>query len=509
MQFTPQQLAGGIKFSPVTRIGNWQEELVLEESKVENFKKRSQTGNLSLRKQEAKLSACNDIVPYSYSDDGVVRFGDSIILQHDSSGSILMCDPFECVVLGQEKYLVSTMKQPTITPRARNVFRIMRPRKNLADFNDDLEDPILHIGQPFLLGCCETLLIDGACNMLAPTLYLSSTKKNERTCTKRTNRQMVYMSTADDAEAIWTCILPSKGRSNASERFLANGMPLDVTMGIQVTHRQTNMYLTCDEREAVGTEFGVEYECYADRSAACGKLGLLVSEFKGASTSQTLTKPDAPVFAWHVLMSNDPSSNSATKKLPPEATIDVILANLKDSVCMRGIDGFWALRELFQNLEKQLTGKGKIDREDLKAALNAWGVNVKPRYMDDVLKLIDHGQMSLIDLNDFRQLVRGPLSAARESLLLDIWSQFTAGPSGSVPLDELASKFNGHDHPIVSIGGATEADALNHFLRSFDVKGVRPKAASFEKFADYYADLSAAIDDDAYFFGIVESNWKH
>eukprot|EP01033_Poteriospumella_lacustris_P022176 gene22176-16614_t len=37
MKFTPQQLAGGPKFSSVTRIGNWQEEIALEESKVDNF----------------------------------------------------------------------------------------------------------------------------------------------------------------------------------------------------------------------------------------------------------------------------------------------------------------------------------------------------------------------------------------------------------------------------------------------------------------------------------------
>jgi hypothetical protein len=507
MQFTPQQLAGGIKFSPVTRIGNWQEELVLEENKVSNFKKRSESGNLSLRKQETKMSACNATVPYTYSEDGIVRFGDSVILEHDSTSSVLMCDPFECVAIGQEKFLVSTMKQNTVAPRARNVFRITRPKQSLADFSDDPNDPVLRVGQPFLLACSESLLDNGS-DMLAPTLYLSSTKKNERTCTKRTNRQMVYMSTAHDAEAVWQCILPSKGRTNASERFLANGHPLDTSVGIQITHRQTNMYLTCDPQAATGTEFGVEYECYADRSAAAGKLGLLVSEFKGASTGQTLSKPDAPVFSWHVVMSSDPSSAQASsKRMPPEATPEVILASLKDSICLRGIDGFWALRELFQNLERQLTGKGKIDREDLKAALVAWGMNVRPRFMDDVIDLVDKGKMALIDLDDFRHLLRGPLAPAREGLLLDVWSQLPAGPSGGVPLDELASRFNGQDHPLVSIGGASEKDALNHFLRSLEVKGNKPKAVSFEKFADYYADLSAAIDDDSYFAGIVQSNW--
>ena len=31
MQFTPQQLAGGLRYGSKTRIGNWHEDVVLEE----------------------------------------------------------------------------------------------------------------------------------------------------------------------------------------------------------------------------------------------------------------------------------------------------------------------------------------------------------------------------------------------------------------------------------------------------------------------------------------------
>lgn len=33
------------------------------------------------------------------------------------------------------------------------------------------------------------------------------------------------------------------------------------------------------------------------------------------------------------------------------------------------------------------------------------------------------------------------------------------------------------------------------------------KGVTIDKFVDYYADLSAAIDDDDYFLGLVNSNW--
>ena len=229
-------------------MGNWAEEIAIEDAKLKSFQKRSQSGSLSLRKQEVKLTMCNEIVPHSFSADGTVRFGDTIVLQHDSTGTILANDPFEDLVQGQHKYLVTGAIQPVDVPRARSTFRIMRPPSALKNFDDDESEPLLKVGQPFCLGCNESLLVTPGSNILAPTLFLASTKKNERTATRNTNRQMVYMSPKNDAETVWIAIKPSQGRTNASERFLAMGFALNIADCFQITHRQTSMYLTCDHK---------------------------------------------------------------------------------------------------------------------------------------------------------------------------------------------------------------------------------------------------------------------
>jgi hypothetical protein len=89
MQFTPQQIAGGAKFSSMTRIGNWSEEIALADAKLQNFQAKSAGGSLLLRKQQMKISQCTQVVPHSYSEDGLVRYGDTIILQHTSTGRSL------------------------------------------------------------------------------------------------------------------------------------------------------------------------------------------------------------------------------------------------------------------------------------------------------------------------------------------------------------------------------------------------------------------------------------
>jgi Ca2+-binding EF-hand superfamily protein len=535
MQFTPQQLAGGAKYSAVTKIGNWQEETALEEAKIENFKKRSATGSLSLRKLENKMSICSEIVPLSSSSDGCMRFGDSVILQHESSSSILACDPFEQVPISQDTFFVTTIANPPVPlqSKARNTFRIMRPPKHLQNITDRDDDSILRVGQPFLLACSEALLVpppnNGAVNMLLPTLYLCSTKKNERTATKRSNRQMVFMNTAVDADAIWFVSVPSKGKLNGTERFLSVGSPVTGSISYQLTHRQTNMYLTCDTSFKFSTEFGVEYEAFADRSTACGKIGLMVSEFKGLSTSQTLTKPDAANFSWHFVSANDPVADRSAASAPSpdsrvltassllSATPDRILKAVQDYISSKGVDAYWNLRLYLLSLIKKLNlpNYSKIDRIELKNALVEWGINIfqqyNSRYLDMILDNVDKGKLGLIDLKDFFSLIHGSMSSKREKALIDVFSvSLDPSNSGFVLIPELRKKFRGEDHPLVSLGGYSDQFAFEHLLQSCQIPSIGSEKYKFtlNAFLDYYGDLSAAIEDDDYFLGIVRSNWN-
>ena len=530
MQFTPQQLAGGPKYSAVTRIGNWLEELSLEEAKVANFQTRSSNGNLALRKMELKITTCCEIVPHTFSEDGIIRFGDTIVLQHENTGGVLSCDPFDEIIAGQGKYLVSTVLEDP-QPKARNVFRIVRPPAHMCNFDDNLNDPIVHIGQSFMLACNESLLLKPGSKLLAPTLYLSSTKKNERMATKRTNRQLVYMSSNVNAESIWLTVVPSKGRSNASGRFLAMGQPLSVTDSLQITHRQTNMYLTCDPKETTSTEFGIELECYADRSTMPGKLGLIVSEFQGLSTSQTLSKPDAPVFAWNFVASKDRNASIDHRSLPPEATLETIMYELYTDICSHGIDAFWNLREFFQQFQKITLHTGKLDREDLKACLSDWGIKVPFSYLDIIINQCDYNNTGLININDFFILIRGEINEKRKNLILNIYQKLDIHHENIINIEQLKKEFDGSKHPLVSIGGYSKNEALKHILNYFEhnntttsnknnntgnsssimkntsTKAVVVNKVTYEKFYNYYADLSATIDDDDYFADILMGNF--
>ena len=86
MNFTPQQLAGGVAYGSGTRVGNWAEDIALEESKRAHFTAKKSTGSLAMQRRSAKLKAGNAPVQLTSNNDGedvnFVYFGDEVCIDH-------------------------------------------------------------------------------------------------------------------------------------------------------------------------------------------------------------------------------------------------------------------------------------------------------------------------------------------------------------------------------------------------------------------------------------------
>lgn len=177
MQATPQQMSGGVKYSSSVHVGNWYEEKRLHEEILHDFRAKSQTGRLALRKQSEKIDVYMAHVPHSYHSDGRIRFGDYVVIHHESTDTSLACDPQD-TTNGSDRFLVtSTWGTPVV---ARTVYKIekvtdMNPRtatgRNFAlSLPNGLEvedDGCVHYGQRLRLVCNEAMRV--------PSEYISST----------------------------------------------------------------------------------------------------------------------------------------------------------------------------------------------------------------------------------------------------------------------------------------------------------------------------------------------
>lgn len=258
------------------------------------------------------------------------------------------------------------------------------------------------------------------------------------------------------------------------------------------------------------SEFGLEFEAYADRSASVGKLGIVLSEFQGLSTPQTLSKSDAPCFSWHFVLSDSPDRAVDNRNLPPKASVTVILSEIREYFQRRGVDGYLQLRDYFLDLERKVSSEGKFDREDLKEALINFGLPVDIKYLDVLINLVDKKQLDLIDWREFIRVLRGELSRNRRSLLEDIFNHLDVKRIGVIPFETLSRNFNGRGHPLVKECGFSEEEALAHLLNSFRARGGKElRMATLEAFVDYYADLGDSYTNDYEFEEFVKNNWKN
>ncbi len=86
--------------------------------------------------------------------------------------------------------------------------------------------------------------------------------------------------------------------------------------------------------------------------------------------------------------------------------------------------------------------------------------------------------------------------------------------NGLIELSDIKDTYNARMHPDVKSGKRTEDDVLMEFLETFEMHHniLMGKPADHtvtpEEFEEYYANVSASIDDDEYFALMMKNAWK-
>eukprot|EP00944_MAST-04C_sp_MAST-4C-sp1_P002011 g2011.t1 len=272
MQFTPQQLAGAGRYSHKTRIGNWCEDLAIEEVKLQDFLKNKKKGTLLTMQAGIRQQKSLQPVPVTYSADGCLRFGDSIKLQSSSTKGDLCSNTSEKLSYTDEVYATTVCgaesKTKSVSPGcARNTFVITKWPKY------DYPDNILRTGQPFLLGCNPSLRVDDDSGMLRPLLFLSSKIVDTNNFAKISNHQQVSLQGGDlRYSMVWETL------GVADRRYQRNGEPVQANSRVVLRHKATGTPLACDPVYQQTTDFGREYE------VACHQYVRNAIEAKGADS---------------------------------------------------------------------------------------------------------------------------------------------------------------------------------------------------------------------------------
>lgn len=237
-------------------MGNWNEEVFLEEERMRDFLEKREKGELLIQRNRRLKKNLLRPMELSVSQDGFVHYGDKVILVNpdhargDETGMFLEGDLCLCVSPDEVKaQLCDELEMPcgmsaaqTTVPTGRNTFTV------LSDSTDrNAVGQVLRYGQSFCLGI--------AAGLECKTLYLSS---DHRTLLKSSKKSWLQEVTLTDENSYLNCWQATF--LDPQLRLEYEGFPVRANEKLILYHCHTNRALAVHRHLPLRTYFGKEVE---------------------------------------------------------------------------------------------------------------------------------------------------------------------------------------------------------------------------------------------------------
>ena len=245
MSLSDSHLAPGKTiYVPSVRVGNWREDLALEEETVKDFMRKQETGELLIQKTSSLLQQVNAPIEIS-SEKDTLSFGDKIVLYHvDTQRTLSAHIPFG--ILHSSFNIQSpcaVTASATLVPCIRNTFSIESVNKETADGDT------VRFGQQFYL---KTQGGSGG------DLYLHSDTASFAKDAKYSRQQEVLLVSPASYFCAWNILCVAR-----RDRLESEGEPVPANAVVLINHCKTNQSLACLSQFSYRTVFGREHEVTA------------------------------------------------------------------------------------------------------------------------------------------------------------------------------------------------------------------------------------------------------
>jgi Ca2+-binding EF-hand superfamily protein len=199
---------------------------------------------------------------------------------------------------------------------------------------------------------------------------------------------------------------------------------------------------------------------------------------------------------------NNPNVNPVfgLKREPPNQVLNKILTELK----RRGANGIRGLGIVFRRMDNN--GDRKMDRHEFMWGLRENGHTLSPSEFERIFKYFDKNNDGKISYDEFLRGIRGDLNENRKKFVLMAFAKLDKTGDGIVDINDLVNSYDVSFHPKYKSGEMSKNDVLNEFMAQWDTVEKDGKVTK-EEFCDYYADVSASIDEDDYFELMMRNAW--
>uniref|UniRef100_A0A7S4G5W4 EF-hand domain-containing protein n=1 Tax=Eutreptiella gymnastica TaxID=73025 RepID=A0A7S4G5W4_9EUGL len=211
---------------------------------------------------------------------------------------------------------------------------------------------------------------------------------------------------------------------------------------------------------------------------------------------------------WHVMPPSEADLEmkrmQQTKPQLQKTGIPIVDAVRQRIFDRAGAGGFRALTRILRVMDDD--GNRNLTPTEFHGGLQAYGISLTPQEMDQVLRVFDRDGSGTISITEFIRQLRGPMPERRQQLIRMAYQVLDRNSDERVTMRELLGIYDCSGHPDVVAQRKTPEQVMQDFSASWDKNN--DAIITLPEFTDYYADISAGIDDDRYFELMMKNCWR-
>lgn len=193
-------------------------------------------------------------------------------------------------------------------------------------------------------------------------------------------------------------------------------------------------------------------------------------------------------------------------KFTIESSGDPVLDSLRLQLKKHGAAGIAGLSRKFRIMDDDESGT--LDAQEfLKGMKECKLANLTDKAIKHLFSYFDKDDSGSITYDEFLNGVRGVMNQRRRGLVHMAFNVLDKDRSGEIDLNDIKGVYNASAHPDVVMEKRTEEEILLEFIENFQTGKDKDDIVTAKEFEEYYANVSASIDDDDYFELMIRNAW--
>jgi Ca2+-binding EF-hand superfamily protein len=152
-------------------------------------------------------------------------------------------------------------------------------------------------------------------------------------------------------------------------------------------------------------------------------------------------------------------------------------------------------------------GSRKLDKQEFYFGLKDYGVTITKREAEVLLDVLDTDEDGTINFDQFLLNIRGKPNDLRISWIVKAYNKLDKDGNGYVTSFDIRQHFDCSQHPRIISGEVCFDEVFTEFLQCFGDKN-KDGSITQAQWNDYYAAVSASIDNDDHFVQLMRTAWK-